>query len=64
MSHRVFARDAETWGDLENWLEGQIPGASMHELDGEIIIHTGMTTDMNGELYQIGETEEWEDDGD
>ena len=58
MGHIVFASEAETWGDLENWLAGHIPAASMHELDGEIIIHTGMTTDMNGELYPIGEQEE------
>lgn len=48
----------ETFDELKEWLEGNLPGASMHDLDGEIIIHTGLTHEMGGVLYPIESGEE------
>lgn len=47
----------ETRSDLVDWFKEYLPGASVHDLDGEIIIHTGLTWEMNGELYPIEEGE-------
>ncbi len=58
MSYKVFARDCETMPDLTAWAVGHIPTASLHLLDGEVIIHTGMTVEMNGELMPLSDVEE------
>ena len=58
MSHNVFARDCETMPELTAWAVGHIPAASLHLLDGEVIIHTGMTVEMNGELMPLSDEEE------
>lgn len=39
--------------ELTAWAVGHIPTTSLHILDGEIIIHTGMTVEMNGELMPL-----------
>ena len=46
-------REVETRVELIKWLSESMPGASLHDLDGEIIIHTGLTWEMNGELMPI-----------
>lgn len=43
----------ETRTDLIEWLKANLPSSSLHELEGEVIIHTGLTYEMNGELYPI-----------
>ena len=43
----------ETRADLIEWAKGHLPGSSVHELEGELIIHTGLTWEMNGELMPI-----------
>ena len=58
MSYLVLGRDLETRADLIEWAKGHLPGASVHDLDGEIIIHTGLTWEMNGELMPIEDASE------
>ena len=64
MSHKVFARDCETMPELTAWTVGHIPTASLHLLDGEVIIHTGMTVEMNGELMPLSDEETCPSEGD
>ena len=45
--------EIETIQELQVWLLENMPGASLHELDGEIIIHTGLIDQMGGELGAI-----------
>lgn len=47
-----------TYPDLTQWLADNLPGASVHLLDGEVIIHTGLTVEMNGELMALEDIEE------
>jgi hypothetical protein len=51
--------EVETINDLRAWIGEQLPPAKV-ELDsnGEVIIRTGMTIEMNGVLYPL----EWETD--
>ena len=42
-----------TYPDLAEWCKVNLVGASVHLLDGEVIIHTGLTVEMNGELLPI-----------
>lgn len=49
-----------TYPDLTQWFADNLPGASAHLLDGEVIIHTGLTVEMNGELLPIEDLEEVE----
>ena len=43
-----------TYPDLAKWCADNLPGSSVHLLDGEVIIHTGLTVEMNGELMALG----------
>jgi len=47
-------QECETYNDLARWLGDNILGSSLHLLDGEVIIHTGWTVEMNGELMPLG----------
>ena len=49
----IDLREVETLSELTEWAVGHIPTASLHLLDGEVIIHTGLTVEMNGELLPI-----------
>ena len=45
-----------TYPQLAQWCAAELGnGSSVHLLDGEVIIHTGLTVEMNGELEVIGE---------
>ena len=57
MSNYGFS-DIDTRQHLIEWLKDNMPGASVHDLEGEIIIHTGLTWEMNGELMPIEEAGE------
>jgi hypothetical protein len=48
----------DTRADLVEWVKANMPGASVHDLEGEMIIHTGLTWEMNGELMPIEEASE------
>ena len=55
----------DTRADLVEWLTANMPGASVHDLEGELIIHTGLTWEMNGELMPIeGLSDTCPDEGD
>lgn len=41
--------------DLTQWVLDTLPDARIQERDGEIVIYTGLTEDMGGYLYPIGE---------
>ena len=43
--------------DLSQWVIEHLPNAVFAEIDGEIVIHTGLTEDMGGYLYPIKEEE-------
>ena len=45
----------ETRAEFIAWLSKNMPEASLHELDGEIIIHTGLEVTMGDYLSPIGE---------
>ena len=45
----------ETYADLAQWLGENMSSASLHELDGEVIIHTGLERIMGDYLEPIGE---------
>ena len=47
----------ETRAEFITWLSKNMSGASLHELDGEIIIHTGLEVTMGDYLSPIGEEE-------
>ena len=57
MSNYEFS-DIDTRQHLVEWLKINMPWASVHDLDGELIIHTGLTWEMNGELMPIEEASE------
>jgi hypothetical protein len=54
----IDLREVETREELIEWLAEWMPGASLHELDDELIIHTGLTYIMGGVLQPIGEESE------
>lgn len=39
--------------DLSQWVMDKLPDAIFAEVDGEIVIYTGLTEDMGGYLYPI-----------
>lgn len=41
--------------DLSQWVMSKLPNAIFEEIDGEIVIHTGLTEDIGGYLYPIKE---------
>lgn len=48
-----------TYQALTEWIERKWPVSSVHiNESGEVIIHTGLTVEMNGELLPIGDLEE------
>ena len=51
----IDLREVETRAELIEWLAEWMSGASLHELDDEIIIHTGLTWQMGGVLAPLGE---------
>lgn len=53
VEHFTLVQQCETYPDLAQWCAGNLPGSSVHLLDGEVIIHTGLTVEMNGELLPI-----------
>lgn len=50
-----------TYPQLAQWCAIELGnGSSVHLLDGEVIIHTGLTVEMNGELMALEDIEEEE----
>lgn len=50
-----------TYTQLAQWCAIELGnGSSVHLLDGEVIIHTGLTVEMNGELMALSDEEEEE----
>ena len=43
----------DTRTDLIEWVTANMPGASVHDLDGELIIHTGLEVTMGDYLSPI-----------
>ena len=48
----------DTRADLVEWVKANMPGASVHDLDGEVIIHTGLEVTMGDYLSPIEEASE------
>ena len=48
----------DTRADLVEWVKANMPGASVHDLDGEVIIHTGLEVTMGDYLNPIEEASE------
>lgn len=53
MSYAVKLSEVETLHELKEWLKGNLPNGLIVETEGEIIIHTGLTVEMNGEIIPL-----------
>ena len=53
VSSHVFAKDVETMAEFRAWANGQIPNCIIDQSTGEIIIRTGLTVEMNGEIIPL-----------
>ena len=51
----IDLREVETRAELIEWLSEWMPGASLHDLDEELVIHTGLTYVMGDLLYPIND---------
>lgn len=56
---KLYVKDIETINDLQAWVDEQLaPSKVVIDSNGEVIIRTGLTVEMNGELYPL----EWDTD--
>ena len=56
---KLYVKDIETINDLQAWVDERLaPSKVVIDSNGEVIIRTGLTVEMNGVLYPL----EWETD--
>ena len=56
---KLYVKDIETINDLQAWVDERLaPSKVVIDSNGEVIIRTGLTVEMNGELYPL----EWDTD--
>jgi len=56
---KLYVKDIETMSDLQAWVDQRLaPSKVVLDSNGEVIIRTGLTVEMNGVLYPL----EWETD--
>ena len=56
---KLYVKDIETMSDLQAWVDQRLaPSKVVLDSNGEVVIRTGLTVEMNGVLYPL----EWETD--
>ena len=56
---KLYVKDIGTINDLQAWVDERLaPSKVVIDSNGEVIIRTGLTVEMNGELYPL----EWDTD--
>lgn len=56
---KLYVKDIGTINDLQEWVDERLaPSKVVVDSNGEVIIRTGLTIEMNGELYPL----KWETD--
>ena len=56
---KLYVKDIGTINDLQAWVDERLaPSKVVIDSNGEVIIRTGLTVEMNGVLYPL----EWETD--
>jgi hypothetical protein len=56
---KLYVKDIETINDLQAWVDERLaPSKVVIDGNGEVVIRTGLTVEMNGVLYPL----EWDTD--
>ena len=51
---KLYVKDIGTINDLQEWVDERLaPSKVVIDSNGEVVIRTGLTVEMNGELYPL-----------